>query len=92
MQTRAHLYISGMVQGVYYRAFTRDVAHSFGLKGWVKNLYDGRVEAVFEGRREDVEVAIKRCYQGPSGAAVDDINVRWEDSREEFKDFEIRYY
>lgn len=91
-QARAHLHISGMVQGVFYRAFTRDVAHSSGLKGWVKNLHDGRVEAVFEGKREDIEQAIKKCSLGPSGSRVDAVDVRWEDSRGEFREFEIRYY
>lgn len=89
--TRAHLYITGMVQGVFYRAFTRDVAQTLGLKGWVKNLYDGRVEAVFEGKKEDIAAAIKKCGIGPSGARVDDIDVRWGDYSAEFKDFEIRY-
>lgn len=48
---RVHLFISGRVQGVFYRAFTKEVADSLGLKGWVRNLRDGRVEAVFEGQR-----------------------------------------
>ena len=87
---RVHIYISGRVQGVFYRAFTRDVAHSLGLRGWVKNLYDGRVEAVFEGRREDIEQAIKNCHQGPSGARVDGIDAMWEDYKGEFSSFEVR--
>ena len=90
-QVRAHLFISGTVQGVYYRAFTRDLAGRLGLNGWVKNLYDGRVEALFEGNREVIEQAIERCYAGPPGARVNEIDVAWEEYRGDLKGFEIRY-
>lgn len=89
---RAHLFISGKVQGVYYRAFTMDVAASLGLKGWVRNLSDGRVEAVFEGDEDDIGQAIKKCYSGPYGARVDDIEVKWEGCQGDLKDFQIRYF
>ncbi|MGD0883377.1 MAG: acylphosphatase [Thermodesulfovibrionales bacterium] len=92
MQARAHLSISGRVQGVNYRAFTRDIATRFELKGWVRNLPDGGVEAVFEGKREDIEKAIQRCLAGPPGARVDDIDVRWEDYQGDIIDFQIRFY
>ncbi|MBI5233815.1 MAG: acylphosphatase [Deltaproteobacteria bacterium] len=91
MNARAHLYISGRVQGVYYRGFTVEVAEALGLKGWVRNLPDRRVEAVFEGDRELVEKAILKCKQGPPASRVTDIDVTWEDRLEGFKDFEIRY-
>lgn len=91
MKARAHLYISGRVQGVFFRAFTRDVATSLGLKGWVRNIFDGRVEAVFEGERDSIEEAIKKCYIGPPGSRVTDINVTWENQTEGFNDFRIIY-
>lgn len=88
---RAHLFIEGRVQGVFYRAFTRDVAVELGLKGWVKNLADGRVEAVLEGDEEKIGEAIRQCYKGPPASYVKDIDVEWEDWSGEFKGFEIRY-
>jgi acylphosphatase len=91
METRAHIYISGRVQGVWYRAFTQETADSLGLKGWVRNMPDGGVEAVFEGNRELIEEAIKKCYQGPPASRVADIRVVWEDHAEGFDGFSIRY-
>lgn len=90
-KVRAHLYISGKVQGVFYRAFTEEVALSLGLKGWVRNLPDRRVEAVFEGDKELIEKAIKKCYEGPPFAQVSHIDVIWEESVEDLTDFRIRY-
>lgn len=86
---RAHLFISGRVQGVFYRAFTKEVADSLGLKGWVRNLRDGRVEAVFEGDEDKISIAIERCKEGPPYAKVDNIELIWEEP-EGFEDFEIR--
>jgi acylphosphatase len=91
-KARAHLLISGRVQGVFYRSFTQDVAHSLGLKGWVKNNSDGKVEAVFEGKKEDIESAIRSCYKGPSAAKVNNIDAKWEDFTGEFDTFSIRYF
>ena len=87
----AHLVIKGRVQGVFYRAFTREVAVSLGLKGWVRNLYDGNVEAVLEGSKADIESAIVQCYKGPSASSVSDIDVSWEGYEGEFNSFVIRY-
>ncbi len=86
---RAHLFISGKVQGVFYRAFTKEVADSLGLKGWVRNLKDGRVEAVFEGDEDKISIAIERCKEGPIYARVDNIEIIWEEP-EGLLDFEIR--
>jgi len=91
MKARAHLYISGRVQGVFYRAFTQEVADSLGLTGWVRNLPDRRVEAVFEGERDLIEKAILKCHQGPPYSKVTDIDVTWENQLEGFSDFRIRY-
>ena len=88
---RVHLYISGLVQGVFYRANTRDEARRLGLTGWVRNLPDGRVEAIVEGEEGRIKELIDWCHQGPPGAQVRDVEVRWEDYKGEFADFEIRY-
>ena len=87
---RARLLISGIVQGVGYRWSCNREARSLGLTGWVRNLPDGRVEAVAQGTREQVERLIKWCYRGPSEAQVSDIAVSYEDALEDFKDFGIR--
>jgi acylphosphatase len=88
---RVVLLISGIVQGVFFRGFTREVAHSFGLKGWVRNLYDGRVEALFEGERAAIENALKRLRVGPPGAFVDNIDIKWESYIGDQKEFHILY-
>jgi acylphosphatase len=90
-QARAHLFIEGRVQGVFYRGFTRDVGARLGLHGWVKNLYDGRVETVFEGNRKLIDQAILECRKGPPGAYVTNIDVVWEVYTGEAKGFEIKY-
>ena len=86
-----HLFIEGRVQGVFYRAFTRNLAARLGLDGWVRNLFDGRVEALFEGSRELIEQAIQECWKGPAGSSVRNIDVRWEEPSAKSKGFEIRY-
>jgi len=91
MKARAHLYISGRVQGVFYRAFTRNAAVSLGLNGWVRNIPDRRVEAVIEGEKDSIEAFIKKCYIGPPGSRVTDIDVTWENHLEDFSDFRIIY-
>ena len=88
---KAHLFIEGRVQGVFYRAFTRDLAARLGINGWARNLYDGRVEALFEGSRELIEQAIQECWKGPAGSSVRNIDVSWEEYSAESKSFEIRY-
>jgi len=90
-RTRAHLFISGMVQGVCYRAYARDAAKQFGLVGWVRNLRNGKVEAVVEGPREIVERFISWCHEGPRYANVSDVNVEWERPSGEFKDLDISF-
>ena len=86
---RAHLYISGRVQGVNFRYYTRQQARSLGVKGWVRNLIDGRVEAVIEGDAISVERMVDWCHHGPSGAWVDTVELHWEDPTGEFSSFEI---
>ena len=67
------------MQGVFFRAETRDRARSLGLAGWVRNAPDGTVEAVFEGGDERVDSIVDWCRRGPSGARVEDVDVVWED-------------
>jgi acylphosphatase len=91
-KARARLLIDGRVQGVFYRAFTRDLAHGLGLDGWVRNLRNGRVEALFEGDKGIVQKAIQACYSGPPGARVSNIEVQWEPFTGEEKGFSVKYW
>ena len=85
------MFISGMVQGVFFRSETRDEAKKLGAKGWVRNLSDGRVEAVFEGEEKSVKELVEFCRRGPSGARVTDVDIIWENYTGEFRNFEVRY-
>jgi acylphosphatase len=87
MKTRAHVYVNGLVQGVYFRASVREQAFEYGVKGWIRNLPDGRVEAVFEGEREIVERLIEFCRHGPPRARVSDVHVEWQQYAGEFIHF-----
>jgi acylphosphatase len=78
-EARAHVFISGRVQGVFFRAETSRLAKSKGVAGWVRNVPDGRVEAVFEGPRWLVEAMVDWARTGPRGAAVSSVEVSWED-------------
>lgn len=88
-QIRAHVFISGQVQGVGYRLSTVSEARRWGVNGWVRNLSDGRVEAVFEGDKSGVEEMINWCHQGPSAAVVKDVAVEYE-KPEGLRGFETR--
>ncbi len=90
-QVRAHVLISGRVQGVFFRAATRDEARSRSLSGWVRNLPGSQVEAVFEGPEEKVREAVQWCHEGPPFAAVRDVKVEWQEPTGEFDGFQIRY-
>ncbi|MEM3596687.1 MAG: acylphosphatase [Candidatus Bathyarchaeia archaeon] len=92
MTVRAHVFVSGRVQGVFFRSETAYEAKKRGVKGWVRNLPDGRVEAIFEGEEKNVEELIKFCKRGPPGARVTNVEVLWERPTGEFKDFEIKYW
>jgi len=89
-RTRAHVFVSGRVQGVYYRATTREQATDRGVNGWVRNLDDGRVEAVFEGPAEAVEAMVEWCHEGSSRARVEDVDVTHE-YPEGLDGFEVRW-
>lgn len=89
-QVSATVLVSGRVQGVYYRKFTTDHATDLGLVGFARNLPDGRVEVVAEGRRSDIEKLIRLLEKGPSHASVESIDVNWSSFSGEFADFRIR--
>jgi len=91
MSVRAHVIVTGAVQGVSFRQYTRMKALENGVTGWVRNLPDGRVEAVFEGKKEDVEKMIEFCKMGPPNAYIGNLNIKWEDFKGETNRFEIRY-
>jgi acylphosphatase len=88
---RVHVTITGTVQGVAFRAKTRREAIRNNVSGWVKNLPDGRVEAVFEGKNEDVDRVVGWCRIGPSLAAVTNVEMLEEEYTGAFTDFSIRY-
>jgi acylphosphatase len=88
---RAHIFVSGRVQGVFYRAFVEQEACELGLSGFVRNLPDGRVELVVEGKREQIEKLISRLHVGPPAARVEDVEVSWRPAKGEFDSFERRW-
>ena len=92
MNVKAHIFITGRVEGVFFRSNTRNEAKKQHVNGWVRNLHDGRVEAIFEGRKEDVDKLIDFASKGPSGAKVIDLNIKWESYDGKFDDFEIIYF
>ncbi|MFQ6072267.1 MAG: acylphosphatase [Methanosarcinales archaeon] len=91
MLSRVHIFISGRVQGVFFRSFTRKIAIQLGISGWVRNLKDGRVEVLAEGEKEVLERFIKKLQIGPEYSKVDDLDLTWEDYLGKFKQFIIRY-
>lgn len=90
-KARAHVIISGKVQGVYFRIETLEQALPLGVAGWVRNKPDGTVEGVFEGDREKVEELIHWCRQGPPKAAVSGVHTEWEEYTGDFTDFKISH-
>lgn len=91
MKKRVHAFVSGRVQGVFFRQNTLKRAKLFGLCGWVKNTEDGRVEAVFEGEEEDIKKILEWMKQGPPLAKVEKLEVFEEEFKNEFSDFEIKF-
>jgi len=91
MDARAHIVVRGRVQGVFFRSFTQGVARSLGLSGWVRNLHDGSVEAVFEGEKKKIAECLKQLRQGPPYARVDDLEAEWQPFSGEFSGFSVRY-
>lgn len=87
---KAHIYISGAVQGVFFRSSAKEKADEVGVFGFVRNLPDGRVEAIFEGEKDEVEEIVDWCRQGPGIAKVERLDLIWEDYTGEFDKFEIK--
>lgn len=88
-RTRVHVFVNGEVQGFNFRQAIADKAREQGVTGWVRNLRDGRVEAVLEGPRDEVYRVVGLCRAGPKGARVDGVQVDREPPRNE-KTFKIR--
>jgi len=86
-----HVVIGGRVQGVFFRARARTMAESLNLTGWVRNLPDGTVEALFEGREEDIRAMVEWCKKGPSYAVVEDVRTSDRSFTGTFDRFSIRY-
>jgi len=86
---RAHVLISGRVQGVCFRMYTQETAERLGLTGWVRNRWDGRVEAVFEGEEQDVAEAVRWCHRGSPYAHVTKVEVDWQEPTGKYDSFFI---
>ena len=91
MKKRVHLVIYGKVQGVWYRASTKEQALKLRLTGWIRNLESGDVEAIFEGEESAIDEIITWCSTGPPLAEVDHITKKFEEYTTEFNDFQIKY-
>lgn len=87
--TRVHIFVSGKVQGVYFRQNTSLKAQELGIVGWVRNLSDGRVESVMEGLEVDIDKMISWCKSGPKDALVTDVKIMNEEYKKEFSTFDI---
>ena len=90
MKKQANLIISGLVQGVSFRYYTKEKASSLGITGWTANMADGKVEIVVEGEEDKLEELIIWCSTGSPSARVDEIKLSWEDFQGEFALFEIK--
>jgi acylphosphatase len=91
MNKRVHLIVSGRVQGVFFRAETQSQALRLRLKGWVRNMSDGKVQIVMEGEEDDVKTMIAWCHKGPRLARVENVDYHEEPFQDSFDDFEIAY-
>ncbi|HEX6710725.1 MAG TPA: acylphosphatase [Rubrobacter sp.] len=87
---RAHVRVSGQVQGVFFRDSTREKAEVLGLAGWVRNLPDGQVEAVFEGPSQEVREMVRWCEEGPRHASVENVDTDFESAGGDLEGFEVR--
>ncbi len=89
MKSQVHVRISGKVQGVFFRAHTKQKAEQIGITGWVKNTSDGKVEAVFEGEEPCIQEMLNWCHHGPSHAQVDKVDIRIIRAAKTFETFTI---
>jgi acylphosphatase len=86
---RVHVWVTGLVQGVFYRYTTKETAKALGLTGWVRNLSDGRVEFVAEGDKETVDKLINWSHEGPTHARVEHVQTEWEEYTGEYSKFSV---
>ena len=91
MRINKHVIISGRVQGVWFRASTKQKASQLGLIGWVRNINDGCVEAVFEGEETLVKEMIEWCQHGPPRANVENVEIKDQNLTNSYDDFTIKY-
>jgi len=91
MNANVHVLISGRVQGVFFRASTKQKAEQLGLKGWVRNTSDGNVEAIFEGPEDVINEMIEWCHRGPPLSKVTNVEIKKQKATNAFEDFSIRY-
>jgi acylphosphatase len=90
-EKRAHIVVSGRVQGVFFRAYTEDAASGLGVRGWVRNLQDGRVEIMAEGDEKALKDLIIWCHRGSPMAHVSDVDVEWGEATHEFDGFRVTH-
>ena len=90
-KSRSKVIVKGVVQGVNFRYYTQREAQKRGVTGWVRNLADSSVAAVFEGEEEDVEAMVQWCHHGPPSARVTELIVQPEEYRGEFESFSVRF-
>lgn len=91
MKARAHIFVTGRVQGVFFRDHTQKWASSLNLTGWVRNIRSGQVEALAEGDKEKIEELIGKLNEGPPLSQVEKVDVKWEEYKGEFKDFQVTF-
>ena len=89
--TRAHVRVTGRVQGVCFRIYTHERARELDLTGWVRNRYDGSVEAAIEGEAADVKSMIDWCHIGPPASRVKEVRVEWEKATDKYTGFSVRH-
>ena len=88
---RVHIFVKGKVQGVFFRQTTKTVAEKKNVTGWVRNLKDGRVEAILEGQNVAVSEVVEWSHRGPTNAIVEDVQIVIEKYKGEFSKFDILY-
>ncbi len=86
---RVHIFVSGKVQGVYYRQNTLQKAQELDIRGWVRNLSDGRVESIMEGSKVNIDKMLAWCKEGPADAKVEEVKIIDEEYKKEFSTFDI---
>ncbi len=91
VQKRIHIFVTGRVQGVFFRQSTRVIAIKNNVNGWVRNLDDGRVEIIAEGQEENTNALADWCKTGPANSRVDEFELSEENITNEFENFEVRY-